>query len=158
MKISQVRTFTKGYFPALLVTLTATAGAGAQAAINHHVHSVTVEAQHHSSDGNHSGDDRPWVSVNGHPVEVPQNGSTTLNQGGTQTTVEHHQDPTDPAKSGNTSATSQDDDRVSVSVTSGVSGQGSNLSHNRVYLHSDSGGTSTVHSHTTVSTKGAGEL
>ena len=149
----RVRTFTRRYLlPALPALLLVSAAGVAEAAAIAHNTTVSVQTQTPSMGQSTSSDSKPHVDVDGHSLNVPDNGSTTLNQGGTTTTVTNHEsDQSSGAPdNGQPTTTSSSGNGLNVSVTSRASGQ--DVSHSNVYAHSNGVTDSTVHSNVTIQT------
>lgn len=152
-----VRTFTKRYFLPLVpaFVLVGVAGMAGAATIGQPMPKATTETSANDQSSNSAS--QPVVTVNGKRVSVPDNGTSTLNQGGTKTTVTHHQSDQDvDASDADSAPDNSSDDAVSISVTSNTSGN--NTGHSHYSSHSSSTTGSTVHSSITVQTNGPGKV
>jgi hypothetical protein len=146
-----VRTFTKRYLLPVLPALVLVGATGiAEAAAISHDTSVNVQTQSSGNNQSSNSDPKPVVSVNGRDVTVPANGTTTLNQGGTTTTVSNHQSDQNSAKptGSQPTTTSSSGNGLNVSVTSTTSGK--NDSHSFYFENSNSNNDSTVRSNVTI--------
>lgn len=157
MNVMRVRTFTKRYIlPAAPVMLLVSLVGVAQAKTVESTRTISVHAVTHGEDQGQP-DQKPSVNVNGHQVTVPADGTTTLNQGGAQTTITHQQgDDNTGTPDVTTTSTSSGSNGVNLSVTSNSMGQNHTYSH--VSENSNGSDHSSVHSSTTITTHGTGTV
>lgn len=153
-KVSTIRTFTKGFvapiMPAVLLLVMTTAAEAQKTQQHVQVQSESHEQVHHS-------DELPRVNVNGHNVKVPDNGTTTVEEGGTKTTLTHHEGDPDASQPEETSThTESSGHSVNVSVTSDSSGNNRSRSH--VDYHVNDSSSTTIHSNVDQTIRGEGSI
>lgn len=156
MRVMKVSKYIQARYILLAVpaTLAISAVALGQSATKHSHNNVTSTTHLETS-----GTTKPTVTVNGHHVNVPAGGSTTVSQTGGSTTVTVAPETTPPNQGSGSSltTTTSPNGTVSVSVTSN-SGTGHHNSHSTANVNSHGDTFSNVHQNVTVQKTGTGSV